>query len=149
VLHDARAPGTSFRLHPAETTVTLYFRVKDRLDEIDRIVITTYESAIRIISNPGKLAIAADRDHCRQYMAAVPLIFGNLVAEQYEDSIHEANPIIDEIRDKMEIVEDGCYTREYFESDKRSIFNAVQVFFNDGTSTDQVAVNEFTALLTI
>ena len=124
----------------AEAAVTLHPQVKDRLDEIDRIVITTHESAIRIISKQGKLANAADRDHCLQYMTAVPLIFGNLVAEQYEDSFHEANPIIDEIRDKMDIVEDERYTREYLESDKRSIANAIQVFFNDGTSTGNVAV---------
>ncbi len=124
----------------AEAAVTLHPEVKDRLGDIDRIVITTHESAIRIISKQGKLANAADRDHCLQYMAAVPLIFGNLVAEQYEDSFHQANPIIDEIREKMEIVEDQRYTREYLESDKRSIANAIQVFFKDGTSTENVVV---------
>lgn len=124
----------------AEAAVTLHPEVKDRLGDIDRIVITTHESAIRIISKAGKLANAADRDHCLQYMAAVPLIFGNLVAEQYEDSFHEANPIIDEIREKMEIVENERYTREYLEDDKRSIANAIQVFFKDGSSTENVAV---------
>lgn len=124
----------------AEAAVTLHPQVKDRLDEIDRIVITTHESAIRIISKVGKLANAADRDHCLQYMAAVPLIFGELVAEHYEDSFHQANPIIDELRDKMEVVEDEGYTREYLEADKRSIANAIQVFFKDGSSTDRVAV---------
>jgi 2-methylcitrate dehydratase len=114
--------------------------VKDRLDEIDRIVITTHESAIRIISKVGKLANAADRDHCLQYMTAVPLIFGNLTAEHYEDSFHEAHPIIDSLRDKMEIVEDERYTREYLEDDKRSIANAVQVLFKDGSNTEKVAV---------
>ncbi|MDO6824597.1 2-methylcitrate dehydratase [Marinobacter sp. 1_MG-2023] len=124
----------------AEAAVTLHPQVKDRLGEIDRIVITTHESAIRIISKQGKLANAADRDHCLQYMAAVPLIFGNLNAEHYEDSFHEANPIIDTLREKMEIIEDERYTREYLEADKRSIANAIQVFFNDGSSTDKVAV---------
>ena len=124
----------------AEAAVTLHPRVKDRLDEIDKIVITTHESAIRIISKVGKLANAADRDHCLQYMTAVPLIFGNLTAEHYEDEFHEAHPIIDNLRDKMEIVEDERYTREYLEEDKRSIANAVQVFFKDGSSTDKVAV---------
>ncbi|MEP0002478.1 MULTISPECIES: 2-methylcitrate dehydratase [Marinobacter] len=124
----------------AEAAVTMHPQVKDRLDEIDRIVITTHESAIRIISKQGKLANAADRDHCLQYMAAVPLIFGSLTAEHYEDSFHEANPVIDEIREKMEVVEDDRYTREYLEADKRSIANAIQVFFKDGTSTDNVAV---------
>ncbi|WP_152206776.1 2-methylcitrate dehydratase [Marinobacter changyiensis] len=124
----------------AEAAVTLHPEVKDRLQDIDRIVITTHESAIRIISKQGKLANAADRDHCLQYMAAVPLIFGNLVAEQYEDSFHEANPIIDEVRGKMEILEDERFTREYLEADKRSIANAIQVFFKDGTSTENVVV---------
>ncbi|WP_193601637.1 2-methylcitrate dehydratase [Marinobacter salexigens] len=124
----------------AEAAVTLHPQVKDRLDEIDRIVITTHESAIRIISKVGQLANAADRDHCLQYMTAVPLIFGDLVAEHYEDSFHEANPIIDELRDKMEVVENEQYTREYLEADKRSIANAIQVFFKDGSSTDTVEV---------
>jgi 2-methylcitrate dehydratase len=124
----------------AEAAVTLHPEVKDRLNEIDRIVITTHESAIRIISKVGNLANAADRDHCLQYMTAVPLIFGNLTAEHYEDDFHRANPIIDQLRDKMEVVEDERYTREYLEEDKRSIANAVQVFFRDGSSTKNVAV---------
>ena len=124
----------------AEAAVTLHPEVKDRLSEIDKIVITTHESAIRIISKVGKLANPADRDHCLQYMTAVPLIFGGLTAEHYEDSFHEAHPEIDELRDKMEVVEDERYTREYLEEDKRSIANAIQVFFKDGSSTDQVAV---------
>ena len=124
----------------AEAAVTLHPQVKDRLDEIDRIVITTHESAIRIISKEGNLANAADRDHCLQYMTAVPLIFGNLTAEHYEDDFHAENPIIDEIRGKMEVQEDERYTREYLEEDKRSIANAIQVFFKDGTSTENVAV---------
>ena len=124
----------------AEAAVTLHPQVKDRLDDIDRIIIRTHESAIRIISKQGKLANAADRDHCLQYMVAVPLIFGNLTADHYEDSFHEANPIIDRIREKMEVVEDERYSREYLEDDKRSIANAIQVFFKDGSSTNNIAV---------
>jgi len=124
----------------AEAAVTLHPQVKDRLNEIDRIVITTHESAIRIISKEGTLANAADRDHCLQYMTAVPLIFGNLMADHYEDDFHADNPIIDEIRGKMEVQEDERYTREYLEEDKRSIANAIQVFFKDGSSTENVAV---------
>ncbi|MHA7808351.1 MAG: 2-methylcitrate dehydratase [Marinobacter adhaerens] len=124
----------------AEAAVTLHPEVKNRLDDIDKIVITTHESAIRIISKVGKLANAADRDHCLQYMTAVPLIFGSLKAEHYEDDFHEANPIIDSVRKKMEVVEDERYTREYLEPDKRSIANAVQVFFRDGSSTERVVV---------
>ena len=124
----------------AEAAVTLHPQVKDRIDEIERIVITTHESAIRIISKVGPLANAADRDHCLQYMAAVPLLFGNLVAEHYEDDFHAAHPEIDRLREKMEIVEDKRYSAEYHEADKRSIANAIQVFFTDGSATDQVAV---------
>jgi 2-methylcitrate dehydratase len=115
-----------------EAAVTLHPQVRNRLHEIDRIVITTHESAIRIISKVGPLANAADRDHCLQYMTAVPLAFGNLVAEHYEDDFHAAHPIIDVLREKMVIVEDPRFTREYLEADKRSIANAVQVFFKDG-----------------
>ncbi|MGH8354766.1 MAG: 2-methylcitrate dehydratase [Pseudomonas sp.] len=123
-----------------EAAVTLHPQVKERLQEIEKIVITTQESAIRIISKVGPLANAADRDHCIQYMTAVPLAFGNLVAEQYEDDFHAAHPIIDELRAKMVIVEDERYSREYLEADKRSIANAIQVFFTDGSSTERVVV---------
>jgi 2-methylcitrate dehydratase len=118
-----------------EAAVRLHPQVRDRLQEIDRIRIVTQESAIRIISKVGPLANAADRDHCIQYMTAVALAFGRLVAEDYEDDFHQANPIIDQLRGKMEIVEDPRYSREYLEPGKRSIANAVQVFFKDGSST--------------
>ncbi|MEH6575816.1 MAG: bifunctional 2-methylcitrate dehydratase/aconitate hydratase [Amphritea sp.] len=124
----------------AEAAVILHPQVKDRLNEIDKIVIRTHDSAVRIISKEGPLANAADRDHCIQYMTAVPLIFGNLVAEQYEDSFHVANPIIDELRNKMEIVEVDQYCKDYYDPQKRSIANAIQVFFNDGTATENVDV---------
>ncbi|MBS9404431.1 2-methylcitrate dehydratase [Halomonas sp. TRM85114] len=123
-----------------EAAVTLHPQVKDRLDEIDRIVLTTHDSAIRIISKSGALANPADRDHCLQYMTAVPLAFGSLVAEHYEDTFHEANPVIDELRNKMEVVEDERYSRDYHDPEKRSIANAIQVFFRDGTSTERVEV---------
>ncbi|MFG6157165.1 2-methylcitrate dehydratase [Halomonas sp. 1390] len=124
-----------------EAAVTLHPQVKDRLDEIERIVLTTHDSAIRIISKEGDLANPADRDHCLQYMTAVPLIFGGLTAEHYEDAFHEAHPRIDELRRKMEVVEDERYSRDYYDPQKRAIANAVQVFFSDGTTTEQVAVD--------
>lgn len=124
----------------AEAAVALHPEVRDRVGDIDRVVITTHESAIRIISKEGALANPADRDHCLQYMTAVPLIFGELTAEHYEDSFHEAHPVIDEVRGKMEVVEDSRYSAEYLEPDKRSIANAIQVFFKDGSSTDKVVV---------
>lgn len=124
----------------AEAAVKLHPQVKERLHEIKRIRIRTHESAIRIISKVGPLANAADRDHCIQYMTAVPLAFGNLIAEHYEDDFHAKHPIIDELREKMEIIEDERFTREYLEADKRSIANAISVTFNDGTQTEEVVV---------
>ncbi|MCG6658774.1 2-methylcitrate dehydratase [Halomonas campisalis] len=123
-----------------EAAVTLHPQVKDRLEEIDRIVLTTHDSAIRIISKSGPLANPADRDHCLQYMTAVPLAFGSLTAEHYEDEFHAANPIIDALRDRMEVVEEARYSRDYHDPEKRSIANAIQVFFKDGSSTDKVEV---------
>lgn len=122
-----------------EAAVTLHPQVKDRLDEIDKVVMTTHESAIRIISKVGKLHNPADRDHCLQYMAAIGLIKGSLVAEDYEDDV-AGDPRVDALREKMQIVEDERYSREYHEPDKRSIANAIQVFFKDGSHTENVAV---------
>ena len=119
----------------------LYYQKEEPLpNDIEKIAITTHESAIRIISKVGELANPSDRDHCIQYMTAVPLLFGDLVAEHYEDSFHAAHPEIDVLRDKMVISEEPRYSREYLESDKRSIANALQVFFKDGTSTDLVEI---------
>lgn len=123
-----------------EAAVALHPQVRNRLHEVDRIVISTNESAIRIISKVGPLANAADRDHCLQYMVAVPLIFGDLVAEYYEDAFHAVHPSIDRLREKMEVVEEPRFSREYLEADKRSIANGLQVFFKDGTHTEQVVV---------
>lgn len=124
----------------AEIAVQLHEQVKGRANEIERIEITTHESAIRIISKVGPLANAADRDHCLQYMTAVPLLFGHLVAEHYEDNFHVSHPEIDTLREKMVIFEDERYSREYHEPDKRSIANSIQVFFKDGDSTEKVTV---------
>jgi 2-methylcitrate dehydratase len=123
-----------------EAAVRLHPQVAHRLGDIARIVIHTHESAIRIISKSGPLANPADRDHCLQYMVAVPLSFGDLVAEHYEDGFHAAHPIIDVLRAKMEVLEDPRYSREYLEPDKRSIANALQIFFTDGTSTERIEV---------
>ncbi|MGK0474247.1 MAG: 2-methylcitrate dehydratase, partial [Candidatus Azotimanducaceae bacterium] len=120
--------------------VILHPLVKDGLADIEKIVIRTHESAIRIISKTGSLANPADRDHCLQYMIAVPLAFGTLIAEHYEDDFHAAHPIIDVLRDKMVIVEDERFTTEYLEEDKRSIANAIQVIFKDGSSTEEIVV---------
>jgi 2-methylcitrate dehydratase len=122
-----------------ECAVQLHEQVKHRLPDIDKVIITTQESAIRIIDKSGPLHTPADRDHCIQYMTAVGLIFGALTADHYEDKIAR-DPRIDSLRETMTCVEDPRYTKEYLDADKRSIANAVQVFFKDGSSTDKVAI---------
>lgn len=123
-----------------EAAVLLHPQVKGRLAEIEHIVITTHDSAIRIISKTGPLDNPADRDHCLQYMVAIPLMLGTLTAEHYEDSFHDANPLIDQLRERMVVEEDSHYSAAYYDPDRRAIANAVQVFFDDGTATDKVAV---------
>lgn len=123
-----------------EAAVQLHPEVNNRIDQIERVELTTHDSAIRIISKQGALANPADRDHCLQYMTAVPLLFGQLTADHYEDEFHQQHPEIDQLRDKMVVIEDPRYSREYHEPDKRSIANALQVFFKDGTQTEKVEV---------
>ena len=123
-----------------EAGVTLHSEVKDRLDEIEKIVIETQESGHRIINKTGALDNPADRDHCIQYMVAVPLIKGNLTAEDYEDDV-ASDPRIDALRDKMEVVENKQYSVDYLNPDKRSIANSIQIFFKDGTKTHKEEVH--------
>ena len=122
-----------------ESAVKLHKVIKDKIDEIKSIEITTHESAIRIISKVGELNNPADRDHCLQYMVAIGLLKGDLTAEDYEDDVAK-DPRIDVLREKMIIKEDKRYSREYLEADKRSIANRIQINFKDGTSTDEVEV---------
>lgn len=122
-----------------EAAVTLHPQIINRLDDITKIEVTTHESAIRIISKSGALNNPADRDHCLQYMIAIGLIHGDLIAEHYEDDV-AADPRVDALREKMTIHEDKRYTQEYLEADKRSIANRIQIFFNDGSSTEVVEV---------
>ena len=122
-----------------EAAVKLHPEVIEKLDEISKIEVTTHESAIRIISKSGDLNNPADRDHCLQYMIAIGLIFGDLVAEHYEDDIAD-DPRIDALREKMIIKEDPRYTKEYLEADKRSIANKIQISFKDGSLTNAIEV---------
>ena len=122
-----------------EAAVSLHSGIKDRINEIESIEITTHESAIRIISKVGELNNPADRDHCLQYMVAIGLLKGNLVAEDYEDDVAK-DPRVDELREKMIINEDKRYSKEYLEADKRSIANRIKVHFKDGTATNEVEV---------
>ena len=123
-----------------EAAVTLYPQVKDRFEDIDKIVIETQESGVRIIDKTGPLNNPADRDHCIQYMVAVPLIKGNLTAEDYENEV-ATDPRIDALRAKMEVKENEQFTRDYLDPEKRSIGNAVQVFFKGGSKTERLEVN--------
>jgi 2-methylcitrate dehydratase len=123
-----------------EAAMTLHAKVKDKLDQIEKIVIETQEPGVRIIDKTGPLANPADRDHCIQYMVAIPLIFGRLTAEDYEDSVAQ-DPRVDQLRNKMTVRENTTFTQEYYAADKRYIGNAVQVFFRDGSSTERVAVD--------
>jgi 2-methylcitrate dehydratase len=122
-----------------ECAMALHPKVAGRLDDIAKITIRTHESAIRIIDKKGPLANPADRDHCIQYMVAVPLIHGRLTAADYEDSI-AADPRIDTLRDKMECVEDKAFSADYHDPEKRSIANAITIHFKDGSKTDEVVV---------
>src|SRR5690349_7085277 len=122
-----------------EAAIQLHPEVKDRLDKIKKIEIVTHESAIRIIDKKGPLNNPADRDHCIQYMAAVPLIFGRLTAADYEDAVAR-DPRIDALRDKMECVEDPQFTKDYHDPDKRSIANGLTIAFTDGSTFDEVVV---------
>jgi 2-methylcitrate dehydratase len=129
--HAQTAVEAAMKLHPA---------VKDRLNDIERVVLETQEPGVRIIDKTGPLANPADRDHCIQYMAAVPLIFGRLSAEDYEDKV-AADPRIDALRGKMQVRKNTTFTQEYYASDKRYIGNAIQVFFKDGGHTERVQVD--------
>src|SRR5437660_256748 len=123
-----------------EAAMTLHPKVKDRLADIERIVIETQEPGVRIIDKVGPLANPADRDHCIQYMVAVPLIFGRLTAADYEDAV-AADARIDALRAKMQVRENPTFTREYYAADTRYIGNAVQVFFRDGSHSARVQVD--------
>src|SRR5258707_4109323 len=114
-----------------ETAVKLPPQVRSPLDENHKIVIPPHQSPIRIIDKTGPLHNPADRDHCLQYMTAIGLIFGHLTADHYEDKI-AADPRIDALRAKMVVAEDKQYSKDYLDPEKRSIANAVQVFFQDG-----------------
>jgi 2-methylcitrate dehydratase len=123
-----------------EAAMTLHPAIKERLADIERVVIETQEPGVRIIDKVGPLANPADRDHCIQYMVAVPLIFGRLTAADYEDAV-AADPRVDALRLKMQVRENPTFTSEYYAPDKRYIGNALQVFFKGGSSSRRVQVD--------
>src|SRR5438105_6416456 len=165
--YDASFRGKSFRLsrpygsyvmenvlfkvsYPAEfhaqTAVEAAHQIYGMMTAADRtaadiatVTIRTHNAAMRIIDKRGPLANPADRDHCIQYMLAIPLLFGRLTAEDYEDSVAD-DPHIDELRAKMTCIEDEGFTRDYYDPDKRAITNGLTVMFRDGTSLPEVVV---------
>ena len=128
--HAQTAVEAALKLHP---------EVRDRLDDIKEIVIETQEPGVRIIDKTGPLDNPADRDHCIQYMTAIPLLFGRLVASDYEDEVAR-DPRVDALRSKMTVRENERFTRDYYDPQKRYIGNAVQVIFKNGSSTERVEV---------
>ncbi len=129
--HAQTAVEAALRLHPV---------VAQRLNEIAEIRIETQEAGVRIIDKTGPLANPADRDHCLQYMIAVPLIFGRLTADDYEDEVAR-DPRIDALRAKMTVSESATFSRDYLDPDKRAIGNSVQISFTDGSKTERIAVD--------
>jgi 2-methylcitrate dehydratase len=123
-----------------EAAMALHREVVARLEEISKIILETQEAGVRIIDKTGPLANPADRDHCLQYMVAVPLIFGRLTADDYEDEVAR-DPRIDRLRTQMVVTENADFSRDYLDPDKRAIGNAVTVHFSDGTRTERVAVD--------
>jgi len=123
-----------------EAAMTLHPQIAPKIGQIERIVIETQEPGVRIIDKTGPLANPADRDHCIQYMVAIPLLFGRLNASDYEDAV-AGDPKVDALRAKMQVKENAKFTEDYYAADKRYIGNAVQVFFNDGTASERVAVD--------
>ena len=123
-----------------EAAMVLHEQVRDRLDDIEGIAIETQEAGYRIIDKTGPLANPADRDHCIQYMVAIPLLHGRLTAEDYEDDVAR-DPRVDALRARMTVTENKQFSIDYLDPDKRAIGNAIQVFFRDGTHTDRIEVN--------
>jgi 2-methylcitrate dehydratase len=125
-----------------EAAMTLHSQLAAKgfsASDIKKVTIRTHEACVRIIDKKGPLNNPADRDHCIQYMVAVPLIFGRLTARDYEDDV-ASDARIDALREKITCVEDTSYTADYHDPAKRSIANAITIELNDGTILDEVAV---------
>lgn len=134
--HAQTAVECALQLHPDHINK---IDTLEKINHIDRIEITTHESAIRIIDKTGPLNNPADRDHCIQYMATVGLIKGNLTAQDYEDAVAQ-DPRIDALRAKMQCIENKQFTQDYLDPSKRSIANALQIFYQDGTHSEKITV---------
>ncbi|MHB8969817.1 MAG: bifunctional 2-methylcitrate dehydratase/aconitate hydratase [Pirellulaceae bacterium] len=140
VLFKTSFPAEFHAQTAVECALQLHPLVRDRLDKIERVELRTQEPAVRIISKTGPLHNPADRDHCLQYMVAVPLLYGRLDAECYEDAFAR-DPRLDALRVKMIVAEEPQFTRAYYDPNQRAIGNAVQVFFRDGACTPLATVH--------
>jgi len=139
VLFKVAYPAEFHAQTAVECAIQLHPLIKNRRHNIERITIETQEPAIRIISKEGSLTNPADRDHCLQYMVAVALLKGNLTAEDYEEEASKDTHIQD-LRDKMVVVENKSFSNDYLDPDKRSIGNALTIEFKDGSVTPRIAV---------
>ena len=139
VLFKVSFPAEFHAQTAVEAALQLHETVKERLGDVRRVVVETQEAGVRIIHKTGPLDNPADRDHCLQYMVAIPLIHGRLTARDYEDEA-AADPRVDALRERMEVRENPRFTVDYLDPGKRAIANAVQVFFRDGSSTPRVEV---------
>jgi len=122
-----------------EAAILLHTSVRDRIDNIEKIELWVHEHTFNYLSRTGPLRNYAERDHCPQYVVAIGLIFGNLVASDYEDQ-RAADPRIDCLREKVVVIEDKAYSRGFLDSRRRSNANAVRVHFRDGTATRRIEV---------
>lgn len=123
----------------AECAIVLHPQVRDRIDQISRIRIRTQEAAMRILNKQGSLHNSADRDHSLQYIVAVGLLEGCLTADHYEDD-YAQDPRIDALRTKMEVSEDLEFSKSYLNPEQRSIPNAIQIYFTDGSCTEEIHI---------
>jgi 2-methylcitrate dehydratase len=139
VLFKVAFPAEFHAQTAAECALTLHHEVRDRIEEIAAIEIRTQESAVRIIDKTGPLHNPADRDHSLQYITVVALLFGELTDLHYEDEIAH-DPRIDALRERCVVIEESRYSADYLDPGKRSIANAVQVTFADGSSTPRIEV---------
>ncbi|KAF2076424.1 hypothetical protein CYY_002281 [Polysphondylium violaceum] len=140
VLFKVSFPAEFHAQTSVECAIALHPEVKDRLDDIEKIVIHTHESAIRIIDKRGVLKNPSDRDHCLQYCTAIGLIYGDLHSGHYEDMVALTDKRIDELREKMHIVENPDFSFDYHNPEKRSIANSITIHYKDGTKSDTVQI---------
>lgn len=139
VLFKVSYPAEFHAQTAVECALKLHPQIKDRLADISKITIRTQEAAMRILNKTGPLYNPADRDHSLQYITAIALIYGTLTADHYEDAV-ACDSRIDVLREKMQVTEDVEFSRDYLDPEKRSIGNAVQIIFNDGSCTEEILV---------